>query len=67
MSATLLPPSAWRKARKICSSVSLLCRLRVLLDLVHRTTLAAPNSTYRWLAFPVLGQDLYSSALRTKR
>jgi hypothetical protein len=35
--------------------MSLLRHLRVLLDLVHRTTPAAPNSTYRWLAFRVLG------------
>jgi hypothetical protein len=37
--------------------MSLLRHLRVLLDLVHRTTPAAPNSTYRWLAFRVLGQE----------
>src|ERR1700737_2508511 len=58
MSATLLPLSAWRKARKICSSVCPFLRhRRVLLDLVHRTTLAAPNSTYPWLAFRVLGHS----------
>src|SRR3984957_16495110 len=38
--------------------MSLLRHLRVLLDLVHRTTLAAQNSTYRWLAFRVLGQPV---------
>ncbi len=36
--------------------MSLLQHLRVLLVLVHRTTLAASNSTYRWLVFRVLGQ-----------
>jgi len=37
--------------------MSLLRHLRVLLVLVQRTTLAPPNSTYRWLAFRVLGQS----------
>jgi hypothetical protein len=36
--------------------MSLLCHLRVLLVLAQRTTSAASNSTYRWLAFRVLGQ-----------
>src|SRR5271167_5168245 len=37
--------------------MSLLRHLRVLLVLVQRTTLAASNSTYPWLAFRVLGHS----------
>jgi hypothetical protein len=59
MSATLVPVSARRKARKVCSSeCPFFTHRRVFLGLVHRTNkLAVPNSTYRWLAFRFLGHS----------
>ena len=41
--------------------MSVLHHRRVFLALVHRTTLAAPNSTYHWLAFWFLSHSFTSA------
>jgi hypothetical protein len=62
MSATLVPPSACRIARKICSFVCPLFATCVSSSCSpQRTAPAASNSTYPWLAFRVLGQSVLAA------